>query len=68
MKAKPGDLIVIEGHRVGEPVRDAEVLEVLGEQGAPPYRVRWLDDGHESLYFPGSDAKVRHPSHASHPT
>jgi hypothetical protein len=22
--------------------------------------VRWQDDGHEGLYFPGSDAVVRH--------
>lgn len=59
MKAKPGDRLVIEGHRVGEAKRDAEVLEVRGEGGGPPYLVRWSDDGHVALYFPGSDATVQ---------
>ena len=58
MRAKVGDRIVIEGHRVGEPVRDCEVLEVRGVDGAPPYRVRWGDDGHEGIFTPGTDARV----------
>ena len=58
MQAKVGDRIVIRGHRVGEPVRDCEVLEVRGADGGPPYLVRWGDDGHETLFFPGSDAGV----------
>jgi hypothetical protein len=60
MRAAVGDRIVIKGHRVGEPDRDAEILEVEDPQGAPPYRVRWSDDGHEGLFFPGSDAVVEH--------
>jgi Domain of unknown function (DUF1918) len=44
MKALPGDRLVIRGHRVGEHVRDGEILEVLGEAGWPPYVVRWSDD------------------------
>ena len=28
-----------------------------GEDGAPPYLVRW-SDGHEALTFPGPDAHV----------
>ena len=39
--------------------RDAEILEVLGENG-PPYHVRWESDGHESIIYPGSDATVEH--------
>ena len=38
MQASPGDRIIIKGHRIGEPDRDCEVLEV-GDDGAPPYRV-----------------------------
>ena len=49
MKAKVGDRLVIKGHHVGEPDRDAEILEVHGEDGAPPFLVRWDDDGHEGL-------------------
>jgi hypothetical protein len=59
MEASVGDRIIVKGHRLGEPERDAEVLEVRGHDGEPPYVVRW-DDGHEGLYFPGSDAVVQH--------
>lgn len=61
MQASVGDRIVIEGHHVGEPVRDGEVLEVHGVDG--PYLVRWSDNGHETLFFPSSDAKVQHFEH-----
>lgn len=60
MKAAEGDRIVILGHRVGEPIRRAEVVEVRGDDGEPPYLVRWSDDGHQSLFFPGTDAIVEH--------
>lgn len=60
MKVSVGDRLVVRGHRVGEPERDAQVLEVRGEDGGPPYLVRWSEDGHESLMFPGSDAYVQH--------
>jgi hypothetical protein len=60
MRAAPGDRLVIRGHRVGERLRDGEILEVLGEDGGPPYVVRWSDDGHVSRVFPGSDASVEH--------
>ena len=63
MHASVGDRMVIKGHRVGEPDRDAEILEVHGQDGTPPYVVRWSDDGHEGLFFPGSDAVVEHFHH-----
>jgi Domain of unknown function (DUF1918) len=58
MQARSGDRIVVRGHRVGEPDRDCEVLEVRGTDGGPPYLVRWDDSGHEALFFPGPDAAV----------
>jgi hypothetical protein len=64
MNAAIGDRLVIKGHRVGEHDRDAEILEVHGPDGAPPYLVRW-DDGSEGLFFPGSDAIVEHFPSAS---
>ena len=64
MRASIGDRIVIKGHRVGEPDRDCEVLEVRGPDGGPPYLVRWADNPHECLFFPGSDAAVSHFEHA----
>lgn len=61
MKAKVGDHVIIHGHRVGEPEREGLVTAVVGENGEPPYRVIWGDDGHESLFFPGPDAEIRKP-------
>lgn len=54
----PGDVVVIAGHHVGEPERLGEILDVLGQVGHERYRVRW-EDGHESIFFPGSDATIR---------
>ena len=65
MFAAVGDRLVIRGHHLGEPVRDAEILEVKHEDGSPPYFVRWSDTGHEALVFPGSDAFVEHFEHPS---
>ncbi len=58
MHATVGDRIVVRGPRLGDPDRDAEVLEVHGDDGSPPYVVRWADDGHVAVYVPGSDAHV----------
>jgi len=66
MHASVGDRIVVHGHRVGEPDRDCEVLEARGADGRAPFLVRWGESGHESLFFPGPDATVKHYEHASH--
>ena len=58
MRASVGDRIVVRGHKVGEHNRDGEVLEVRGDDGAPPYVVRWASDGHESTFYPGTDAVI----------
>lgn len=60
LTATVGDRLIIRGHRVGEPDRDAEIIEVRGIDGSPPFVVRWGEDGHESLLFPGTDAFVQH--------
>lgn len=60
MRAKPGDRLIIKGHHVGDRDRDGEILEVHGSDGEAPYVVRWSDDGHEGLIFPGSDAVIQH--------
>ncbi|HKY16507.1 MAG TPA: DUF1918 domain-containing protein [Microthrixaceae bacterium] len=65
MHANVGDRIVIRGHRIRERVRVCEVLEVRGPDGGSPYVVRWSDDGHEGLFFPGPDADVEPPGHDS---
>ena len=58
MQAHKGDRIVVRGRNVGMHVRDGEVVDVPHEDGSPPYRVRWSDDDHETLMYPGPDAYV----------
>jgi CBS domain-containing protein len=58
VRAAAGDEITVETDTVGQVRRRGEVLEVLTTAGEH-YRVRW-DDGRESLFFPGPDARVRH--------
>jgi hypothetical protein len=62
MKAQVGDRLIIKGHRVHEPDRDAEILEVRGSDGGPPYVIRWSDSDHETVLYPGSDASIQ-PRH-----
>lgn len=57
---RPGDLVEIVGHRVGDAPRNGEILEVLGDPVHPHFRVRWEDD-HVSLLFPGADVIVTTP-------
>lgn len=51
--AKPGDRIVIESERVGQPAREGEILEIAQSAAGPSYEVRW-DDGHRSSFRPAA--------------
>lgn len=64
--ARAGDWIEVHGHVQGQPPRHAMVLEVLGSPGNEHYRVRWADDEHESIFYPGSDATVRPKGEQAH--
>ncbi|MQA94851.1 MAG: DUF1918 domain-containing protein [Streptosporangiales bacterium] len=57
MKAAIGDRLHVHGKTVGEPDRMGEIIEVRGDEGAPPFLVRF-DDGNTRLVFPGADAVV----------
>lgn len=63
IRAAVGDRLIVRHHHLGERDRDAEILEVLGPDGQPPYRVRWSEDGHESILRPGTDVFVEHFPH-----
>ncbi len=63
MNANVGDRIIVRGHQVGEANREGVIAEVRGADGTPPYVVRW-SDGHEALFFPGSDATIEHSARA----
>jgi hypothetical protein len=45
---------------MGESRRECVVLEVHGEDGGAPFMVRWGDDGHVGLFYPGTDVSVVH--------
>jgi hypothetical protein len=57
--ATKGDRLLVRGRHIGEPDRDATILEARGQDGGPPYLVRWSDNGHEGLFFPGGDVSVQ---------
>ncbi|GAA2608894.1 DUF1918 domain-containing protein [Streptomyces tubercidicus] len=59
MHASRGDRLVVHGRTVGHHDRVVEIIEVLGTNGDPPYRVR-AEDGHEAIMSPGPDCVVRH--------
>ena len=53
MDAKAGDRIVIDSEKVGQAVREGEILEVLETPTGHHFRVRW-EDGHESDIRPAA--------------
>jgi len=57
MRAKVGDTLATHGRIVGQHDRTAKIVEVLGSNGGPPYRVRY-EDGHETILSPGPDTIV----------
>jgi hypothetical protein len=59
MHAAVGDRLHVHGRNVGNPDHLGEIIEVRGDDGAPPYLVRY-PDGHEALVFPGPDCVVEH--------
>lgn len=57
MQATIGDQLHVHAKTVGEPDRVGEIVEVRGDEGGPPYVVRF-SDGHTGVVFPGPDAIV----------
>lgn len=51
--ARPGDRIVVESERVGQPARVGEILEVIESGIGPSFEVRW-EDGHRSSFRPAA--------------
>lgn len=60
MKAAVGDRLVVEGAHQGDTRRVGVIIGLRHDDGTPPYVVRWLEDDHETLVFPGPDAHVEH--------
>ncbi|MEW6155186.1 MAG: DUF1918 domain-containing protein [Actinomycetota bacterium] len=57
MEAQIGDRIVIERAKIGQPRRQGEVRDVIRNGSVTYYRVRW-QDGQETVFFPGPDARL----------
>jgi hypothetical protein len=58
MKGHVGDRLVLEGTHVGDRRRVGVITALRHDDGTPPFLVRWLDDGHEGLVYPGPDARI----------
>jgi hypothetical protein len=54
MRAKVGDLLVVPGPEV----RTGRVIRVLGQDGAPPYVIKWQGDGHIAMVTPGEYSRI----------
>lgn len=51
MIGKTGDRIVLESEKVGQRVREGEILEVFEKPSGVNYRIRW-DDGRVTEFRP----------------
>jgi Domain of unknown function (DUF1918) len=50
MQAEVGDKVTVTGQRPGDEARSGEIIEIEGENGSPPYLIRW-QDGTETVVF-----------------
>jgi Domain of unknown function (DUF1918) len=62
MRAKVGDWLVIEARTLDHHRRQGRIVGVSSTDGSPPYRVQWVEDDHESIVYPGPEARIEpHP-------
>jgi Domain of unknown function (DUF1918) len=54
MRASVGDLLVLPG---GEG-RAGLIIGVVGKDGAPPYVIKWLSDGHIAMVTPDPYSRI----------
>lgn len=57
MRATVGDRLHVHSRVVGIEQRSGEIIEVRGQNGEPPFMVRFAD-GHEGLVYPGPDCLI----------
>jgi hypothetical protein len=62
MKANVGDWLVVKGRTNEHEQHRGMITEVHGEDGSPPYMVRWMDTGQQAMVIPGPDAFVVTPA------
>jgi len=54
MRASIGDLLMLPG----SDGRAGLVIGLVGKDGAPPYVVKWLSDGHIAMVTPDPYARI----------
>jgi len=57
MAAKKGDTLRTPSEKIGQPERRGEIIEILGDDEHPMFKVRWAD-AHETVVVPGPDVTV----------
>jgi hypothetical protein len=62
VNAHEGDWLVVDNRRARTRVRHGVILTVHGPGGAPPYTVRWTDNGDEALVFPAPESRLVPPA------
>ncbi|GAA4585657.1 hypothetical protein GCM10023194_28990 [Planotetraspora phitsanulokensis] len=60
MRAAVGDRLIIESPPSGGAPRTGVITALYHSDGSPPYVVHWLDEAHETMFFPGPDAHIKH--------
>ena len=58
MRARIGDTLVVSGGHA----RTGLIVRVVGQNGAPPYVIKWLADGHIAMVTPGEYSRIVAPS------
>jgi hypothetical protein len=54
MRASVGDGLVLPG----SDARAGLVIGVIGQNGAPPYVIKWLSDGHIAMVTPDQYSRI----------
>jgi Domain of unknown function (DUF1918) len=59
MRANVGDWLIVPGPEI----RKGLVIRVLGQDGAPPYVIKWQGDDYIAMVTPGEYSRIVPPSH-----
>lgn len=64
-----GQVLTTRPSGAGGPAREAEVVEVRGVNGGPPFLVRWRETGRTSVLVPDGDVWIepRRRPHVAQP-
>jgi len=54
MRAHVGDTLVVTGSQT----RTGIIVRVVGQNGAPPYVIKWLADGHIAMVTPDQYSRI----------